>query len=251
MKVRSSLEALPQNGMNLAELARFRQGYYRFAGALFLYPDEKRLVNLVGAAGELQKESDSLAVFPFFGPWQRLLATLQELTDGEEVEEEYVRLFAVNPQAPPYESFYVDPKRQVTGWITAELARAYTEMGLAQSPSVQEPPDHVAVELEFMAFLCSLEARVWEEEAPEEACQILQSQRDFLDLHLKRWFPAFARQVAAADRDGLYVLAAEAANAFIHHDGDLVALLLQRFRTVEASPDADVDAPHLKKKGNT
>jgi TorA maturation chaperone TorD len=210
------------------ELAHLRQGYYRFSGALFLYPDEERLVNLVGAAKELQKEGDSLAVFPFFGPWRLLLATLQELTDAEEVEEEYVRLFVVNPQAPPYESSYLDPRRRATGWITAGLAREYTEMGLAQSPSVQEPPDHVAVELEFMASLCSLEKQTWEREAPEEACQLLQSQRGFLGSHLERWFPAFARQVAAAGRDGLYVLAAEAAGALIHHDRDLVDLLLQR-----------------------
>jgi TorA-specific chaperone len=228
MKSRLASEVSRQNDKGLMELAHLRQGYYRFSGALFLYPDEERLGNLVGAARELQNESNFLAVFPFFGPWRRLLATLQELTDAEEVEEEYVRLFVVNPQAPPYESSYLDPRRRATGWITAGLAREYIERGLALSPSLQEPPDHVAVELELMSFLCNLEAQAWERGDLKEASQVLRSQRGFLGLHLERWFPAFARQVAAAGRDGLYVLAAEAAGALIHHDRDLVDLLLQR-----------------------
>lgn len=224
-----------QNDMSLAELARLRRGCYRFSGALFLYPNEERLANLLAAAGELQKGSDSLAVFPFFRPWQRLLATLQKLTgDGTEVEEEYVRLFLVNPYAPPYESFYIDPQRQSTGWITAQLAHEYTEKGLTLSSSLQKPPDHVAVELEFMAFLCTLEAQAWEREASEEGLQVLEWQRAFLSQHLARWFPAFMRQVAMADGEGLYAVTAEAAGAFIHHDWDLIALLTERLGAVES-----------------
>ena len=218
--------------MGLAELARLRQGCYRFSGALFVYPDKERLANLVAAAGELQEGSEPLAVFPFFGPWQRLLTTLQGLAEGEkaEVEEEYVRLFLVNPEAPPYESFYRDPQRQVTGWITAQLEREYSERGLALSPSFQEPSDHAAVELEFMAFLCSLEAQAWERNALKEGFQVLERQRAFLGQHLDRWFSAFVRQVAVAEQEGLYTVIAEAAHAFIHHDQDLVALLLERLR---------------------
>jgi TorA maturation chaperone TorD len=193
------------------------------------------LVNLVAATGELQEGSESLAAFPFFVPWQRLLTTLQRLTESEtaEVEEEYVRLFLVNPEAPLYESFYIDPKRQATGWIAAQLEGEYSERGLALSPSLQEPPDHVAVELEFMSFLCDLEAQAWEKEALKEGFQVLQWEWNFLGSHLERWFPAFVQQVAMADQEGLYAVTAEAADAFIHHDRDLVALLLERFQAVD------------------
>jgi TorA maturation chaperone TorD len=96
------------------------------------------------------------------------------------------------------------------------------------SPSLKELPDHAAVELEFMAFLCSREARTREEEALEEGLQVLEQQRAFLDQHLGRWFPAFARQVARAGGEGLYAVTAEAAHAFVHHDQDWVALILER-----------------------
>jgi anaerobic sulfite reductase subunit A len=227
MKSRLASEVSRQHDMGLMELARLRQGCYRFFGALFLYPDEERLTNLTTATGELQEVSESLAAFPFFGPWRRLLTTLQGLTDGESIEGEYTRLFVVNPAAPLYESFYIDPKRRATGWITAQLAREYTERGLALSPSLRKPPDHVAVELEFMAYLCGLEAQTWQREASEEGIQLLEGQHAFLGQHLARWFPAFTRQVAAADQKGLYAATVEAADAFIHHDRDLVDLLLR------------------------
>jgi anaerobic sulfite reductase subunit A len=236
MKSRLASEVSRQHDMGLMELARLRQGCYRFSGALFLYPDQERLANLVAAAGELQEGNESLAAFPFFGPWQRLLTTLQGLAEGDaaEVREEYMRLFLVNPQAPPYESFYMDPERRVAGWIAAQLAHEYTKRGLALSPSLQESPDHVAVELEFMAFLCSLEAQAWERKVLEESAQALEWQHAFLRRHLVRWFPAFVRQVVVADQEGLYAVAAEAAGALIHHDQDLIALLSDRLRDGES-----------------
>ena len=110
MNSRLSSTVSYEHGTGLMEPARLRQGCYRFFGALFLYPDQARLTNLVEAAGELRKGTKLLAGSPFLGPWGRLLATLQGLEHGRaEVEGEYVRLFLVKPQAPPYESFYIDP----------------------------------------------------------------------------------------------------------------------------------------------
>jgi TorA maturation chaperone TorD len=83
------------------------------------------------------------------------------------------------------------------------------------------------VELEFMAFLCSLEAQAWEREASKEGIEILEWQQDFLGQHLGRWFSAFVRQLAAVASESFYAVAAIASGAFIHHDRDLVTLLLE------------------------
>jgi TorA maturation chaperone TorD len=215
-------------------LARFRQIAYRLFGSLFLYPDEARLATLMEVARELLSQSEPLAAFPFFGRWRRLLATLTT-ADGRSlttiVPQKYVRLFRANSDGAlclPYESFYLDPQRKAAGWIAAQLEREYAAAGLALSPFLRELPDHVAVELEFMAFLCGREAEAWEEEALEKGLRVLERQRTFLGEHLGRWFPAFTRQVAVADQGGLYAVAAEAAAAFVHHDRDLVALLLEQ-----------------------
>ena len=219
-----------QRDVNLGELSRLRQAYYRFSGALLLYPDAERLSTAIAAAAELQSESESLARFSYWQPWQRLLSTLQGQENGsaERIEEDYVRLFLVKAEAPPYESFFIDPDRQAAGWIAAQLAREYAEKGLTLSPSLNQPPDHVAVELEFMAHLCSVEARAREMGDRIGVHQALTGQATFLNRHLGSWFPVFASRIAAArGGGGLYADIAEAASAFIQHEQDWIALLLE------------------------
>ena len=214
---------------SLMELARLRQLVYRFLGILLLYPDEERLMTLIAAAEDLQVESEPLTVFPFFRMWQRLLITLRGLAEDEttEVEEEYVRLFLVNPEAPPYESFYIEPQRRATGWIMAQLEREYDQAGLILSPEFGELSDHVAVELEFMAFLCDQEAQGWDKDILAEIFQALERQREFLGQHLGRWFPIFAGRVKQSAPKDLYDIVVEAIEAFIKHDFDLVYLLIE------------------------
>ena len=226
MKNRLVAEVPRQHDLEPTELARLRQGCYRFYGALFLYPDKERLMNLVAAAQELRIGSDSLGDFPFNRAWRRLLATLQGLTEDDkaEVEEEYVRLFLAKPQAPLYESFYVDPDGHARGLIVTQLEREYVETGLALSPTLMDLPDHIAVELEFMSFLCGKEVQAWEAKAGGNGIQARERQGAFLGQHLGRWFPLFARRVRGAASERLYSVAVEAAYAFLHYELDLLHL---------------------------
>lgn len=223
--------------MDLEELARLRQGCYRLFGALLLYPDAERRTNLVVAARELQAESDSLAAFAFFGPWQRLLTTLDGLTESEmeEMETAYALLFsshAGGALCQASESWYLDPRGQATGWIAAQLEHEYAAAGLILSPTAQELPDHAAVELEFMAFLCEQEAQAWDAAAAAAGLQMLQRQGAFLKQHLGRWFPTFARHLAVTEGAGIYAVIADAAHTFLYHDQELTTLLWERMRCV-------------------
>ncbi len=128
----------------------------------------------------------------------------------------------------PYESVYVDPGRQAAGWIVALLEREYAAAGLALAPSLKDLPDHVAVELEFMAFLCAQEADAWNREAVREGIQALERQAAFLDKHLARWLPEWARQVARANGEGIYPVVTETVRAFTSHDQDLISTLSDR-----------------------
>jgi TorA maturation chaperone TorD len=221
--------------MHLGDLAFWRQLAYRLFSSTLLYPAEGRLKIIAAAAAGLQGQSEFTAGFTFFPQWQRLLGSLAGLPHRHliEFEEEYVRVFMHDARGfpcPPYESAYVDPEGRAAGLVVTLLEREYAAAGLAPSPSLKDLPDHVAVELEFIAFLCGQEADAWNREVVKEGVQTLERQAAFLDRHLTRWFPEWARQVTSADGEGIYATVAETAWAFISHDQELIGILLDRFR---------------------
>lgn len=221
-----------------ARLSRLRQGLYRLFAALLLYPDDDRSATLQVVAGELLRSKSLWGGFGFSDPLARLLKVLSDLNREatDEIEEEYVRLFLVKPIAPPYESFYLDPDGQARGWMAVQIEREYRDAGLILSPDQKKLPDHVAVELEFMAFLCGQQAQALEEDATDEGLTLKERQRTFMAQHLGRWFPRFARQVREATTvDSLYGTVMEAAYAFLRHD----------VRLLETSTAHSTEATHM------
>ncbi len=238
--------------MYLEDLARLRLVAYRLFSSTLLYPDEQRLKTIAMAATELHEQSHSTIKFAFSPQWQRLLISLADPPSHHILEEQYVRAFmhsAERPPCLPYESVYVDPGRQAVGWIVALLEQEYAAAGLALSPSLQDLPDHVAVELEFMAFLCAQEADAWNREAVREGIQALERQAAFLDKHLARWLPEWARQVARANGEGIYPVVTETVRAFTSHDQDLISTLLDRLlKMPEAAQAGAIGEATLKKQ---
>jgi TorA maturation chaperone TorD len=66
----------------------------------------------------------------------------------------------------------------------------YRTCGLA-SAAAQEPDDHLALELAFMARLCALSVA-----EPERITELLFLQRQFLSEHLVEWVPSWADDVS-------------------------------------------------------
>jgi TorA maturation chaperone TorD len=84
---------------------------------------------------------------------------LPEVGDATGLLEDYENLFVGPGQVPcpPYESFWredvpVDIRRTLMGPCTAELKDLYRELGLQVSVDSGELPDHVAIELEALAY---------------------------------------------------------------------------------------------------
>lgn len=107
------------------------------------------------------------------------------------VEREYHRLFLgpVRPVAPPFESVYREGA--LYGLTTSRLLRDLREAGLEPVESFRLPPDHVAVQLEFLAYL---EARAREERqraAFDEADRWSERARSLVEEHLAVWLPLF------------------------------------------------------------
>ena len=138
----------------------------------------------------------------------------------DELEVEYNRLF-VGPGAPrvyPYESLYRDSTGLVMGPSAGEVLQAYRRAGLAINTAFKDLPDHIAVELEFMARLCCEEARAESAGRGDLALRLKQDQRSFLDAHLASWLPAMCEKVIRETTSTIYRGFAEIAAIFVGWD---------------------------------
>lgn len=198
-----------------------RQMAYRLFASLFLYPDRERLENLQFAADVLL-ESRSWQGYPFSAALESLLNQLTEidLENDRPIINEYNRLFLIRPKAPPHETIYTDPEGQLRGMLTAHLEAKYLEAGLAISPELNELPDHISVELEFMAYLCMKEA----EADDVEANRFRALQESFMGQHLVRWFPKFAQRIKESEPQLIYQFLLPAVYSYLRHELGVLGL---------------------------
>ena len=142
--------------------------------------------------------------------------------DLAKLEYEYNRLF-VGPgrlKCPPYESVHRKDRPEfelglVLGPSTNDVKKQYQESGLDISKSFRDLPDHIAVELEFMYYLClnetkatdNYEADVWRER-----------QRRFVHSHLSTWADTFANLVLPNTSSPLYRSGAKLLKEFIDEE---------------------------------
>ncbi len=227
--------------MPTLELAAFREGAYRLFSQALLYPAEERLAALATATEELDQNDNALAQFAFFADWRRVLACLREVGGAPrlDLEEQHVALFGASKAGtlcPPYESAFLSPSGQPDPLLMARIEAAYSAIGLVPSPDVGELPDHVAIELEFMALLCGQEVAAWEADDVAGAVKAMRRAKRFLDGHLSVWLPAFARLLATADKDGFYRTVSEGASAFVLYDLDLLAAFLEGLSRISDAP---------------
>jgi TorA maturation chaperone TorD len=145
-------------------------------------------------ARDLEAETDSrISSDPLREP-----VIVPDLEEVPALLDEYERLFVGPGQVPcpPYESFWredvpVDIRRTLMGPCTADLKRMYLELGLRVSSRAGELPDHIAIELEAMAYALS-----FDETGPVA--------RQIFEEHLAQWLPRLCRAVAHEAEQSFY-----------------------------------------------
>jgi TorA maturation chaperone TorD/Pyruvate/2-oxoacid:ferredoxin oxidoreductase delta subunit len=134
----------------------------------------------------------------------------------EGLEAEYARLFVGpgRPVAHPYESVYREGR--LVGDCALAVRQIYAAEGLA--PESHSLPDHVALELEFMAHLAQREAEARLQSDEEEVLACLRCQEAFLGEHLGRWLPRFCQQVLAGEAHPFYADLAQRTREYVAQD---------------------------------
>lgn len=147
------------------------------------------------------------------------------------LEVDYNRLF-VGPGpvlAPPYESCYTTPVGEnghghLRGPAEREVCAIYRAHGFEMPSEFVDYPDHVAMELDFLGALASLEAKAWDEAGREEAgreeaegraeagredaegraLELQKAAEAFRADHLGRWLNRWFDDVCAGAKDSFY-----------------------------------------------
>jgi len=164
-----------------------RSKLYSLFAEVFRYPDEsfRRQAKNNDLENSLTFLIKSL---PYrIEPDASLLASLRILDgiEDEEIETEFIRLFEAGPGSPPCplaEGLFREDRKA----IFKELILFYNHFGLSyEEGSMEDRPDHLCYELEFLHFLTFKELLSVQKD--EDASPYVRAQRDFLERHLLSW----------------------------------------------------------------
>jgi len=188
------------------EMENARAEVYRFLGTLLTESLSKESLNRI-----LNGETIShlKALFPGQGVRQVLEELVDDFSQGslsaEDIMLDFEALFRVPGQAYiyPYESSYLSRKkkgdRMQWGSLNGPPARAvqglYQNEKLAVRSELVDFPDHIGVELEFMAQLCHKVADALQIGDKEKATEKREKQKQFFQEHLLTWPKALAKEM--------------------------------------------------------
>jgi TorA maturation chaperone TorD len=124
---------------------------------------------------------------------------------------------------PPYESVYMGssvekPQMQAT----VSVRQAYAEAGVGLPEEMRDQPDFIGYELDFMRHLTDQEAQAWAEGNREEALEVMEKERAFLEEHIARWVPRFCEVMEKEARLGFYEGIARMTKGFVLDEAEKV-----------------------------
>ena len=133
----------------------------KIMGRMFWGPSLEECTEMVGE--NYLNRLDSLTSVLKTGAGNRLHeigSIIRSFSDGDSLyqhlEEGYVRLFISAKggiTAPLYESCYEFEGAPLMGAAATEMKERFEAKGLSVAYNVQEPPDHISIELEYLYFL--------------------------------------------------------------------------------------------------
>jgi putative dimethyl sulfoxide reductase chaperone len=186
----ASLEKLKELIINRTEL-------YSFLSRIYMQEVDKELLE------KLKLSSKPISIDD--AEMARAYNKLREILERSQINEEYIENLAADyaslflgigkDPAHPYESVYLSQDRIIMGASRDEVLKMYLKEGLQKVDWFKEPEDHIAIELEFMAFLCLKMQEALNRGTRDIGLRLIQAQIDFFEKHLKSWVPKFCDDI--------------------------------------------------------
>ena len=210
------------------EMLTNRENMYRFLSRLYYQEvDEKLWAQLKNFSFPDETESKDLT------RGYRTLANFIK-TPGEDpltdLAVDYARVFlgagiAKGTLPIPCESVYTSRGHLVQQDAWEAVRKIYAMRGLGNSKK-DLFEDHLALELEFMAHLCTLAKSAATADNMTELTGILCEQKAFLEEHLLNWIDDLARDVHQVSQTAFYTAAVDITVGFLHIEKTLLEELL-------------------------
>jgi TorA maturation chaperone TorD len=185
---------------------------------VFWGPDASLCQDLCGASQELLSQLGGMLSPPGPAAVMELNQILDTCGNVEELcaqlETAYVRLFVSDRggvAAPLYHSCY-QGEGLLMGPPAQEMASRLEAAGLGLGEESTEPPDHLAVELEYLVLLL-------EEGWPHDDPALLAEASDFAGRFMLPWVEGFSARLAGETGSRFYPLAAELLTALLNRLG--------------------------------
>ncbi len=175
----------------MARMAMERNGLYGFLAAVFR---SELTGDILGHLLDPRFQQDLAAVGVDVDAFSSLEPGDAPLND---LSLEFSRLFmGPGTHASPYESVHMGGAGgSLWGPETSAVKKFIERSGFTYDEGYHGLPDHISVELEFMAHLTSVEAEAWRVGDNDKAINCLRFQKEFLDRHLGRWAGQFSKKV--------------------------------------------------------
>jgi len=167
-------------------------------------------------------------------------ATLKESETDKvllELAAEYAGLFLGVRQMPPHpsESVYTSTERLIMQKARDDVLMIYRSMGLEKFDKFREPEDHIAIELQFMTYMCGKTSEALKSDKNAEAKKYLEVQRDFLNDHLVKWVPMFVADILKGARREFYKAVGKITRGYVQMDKEVVSEMIDSLLPVLGS----------------
>ena len=190
-----------------------REGLYAFLAKMYLEHPPRELAEDM-KSGRFSSFADSLA----FNPEMKAgIETLKGYAAGakgdiyDDMENEFVTLFIGmgGKVILPFESEYTEMSPAES---RLKAKRAYAKSGFKKSDDCSEPDDHIAIELEFMRYLCKNQLEAVEDKKKLRA--LLAFQTEHLG-EISNWISNFCAEIRNSKKASFYPGVAELTTGFL------------------------------------
>lgn len=113
-----------------------------------------------------------------------------------------------------------------------EVLQAYWDAGVDVVKDFKEPADHVAIELQFMSYLCRKASEALQRGDKENLMKFLKAQRDFLEKHILQWIPRLAKDILESADTDFYRGFGKVLGKYVQYDREIVDMLLEDAATL-------------------